>query len=300
MNPITSFFKRYSLVIGIFVMFLFTWPISLAVSQVLPYQVPDIVGMLDTWGFIVASLLMTGITLGKEGIVALLKRFLIWRVGWKWYLAALLLFPAIQTSTFLLRAAFTQTRLDFSNVFAYKMFGPDANLLVYIVPLFVINAIINGEEIGWRGYILPRLQTKYSALVSSVIVGVIWGLWHYPYFLAPGNMSPFGWYIVRIIPAAILATWLYNNTRGSLLLLTLFHSSINTAGAFLPIFNYGGGFNGTELIIEIVLTSLVAIAVIVIHGPERLSRTQPKQVQAQTGNQQAEAIPMVSHPAPGD
>ncbi len=298
MDSDTSFFKRYSLVIGIVVMFLFTWPISLAASGVLPFQVPDIVSTLDTWGFVVASLLMTWITLGKEGVVALLKRFLIWRVRWTWYLAALFLLPAIQTATFLLRAAFTQTRIDFSNVFAHEMFGPDANLLLFIVPLFVAFAIINAEEIGWRGYVLPRLQTKYSALVSSVIIGVIWGLWHYPYYLAPGwNTSAFGWLMLSAIPNAILFTWLYNNTRGSLLLLTLFHSSINTAGAFLPIFNYAGGFDGTELIIEIVLTSLVAIAVTAIHGPERLSRKEPKQVQerapVQAETTDGEVIPAV-------
>jgi membrane protease YdiL (CAAX protease family) len=276
-----SFIKRHSLVIGIAVMFLFTWPISLAASGVMPYQVPDIVATLDTWGFVVAALLMTGITLGKEGVVALLKRFLIWRVRWTWYLAALFLLPAILTATFLLRAAITQTRVDFSNVYAYEMFGPDANLPLFIVPLLVVFAIINAEEIGWRGYVLPRLQTKSSALVSSLIIGVIWGLWHYPYYLAPGwDTSAFGWLILGAIPNSILFTWLYNNTRGSLLLLTLFHASINTAGAFLPILNFAGGFDGTELIIQIALTSLVAIGVIVIYGPEQLSRKESKQVQA--------------------
>lgn len=301
MDSNTSFFKRHSLVIGIVLMLLFTWPISLARSQVLPFHLPAILDPLDTWGLFVASLLMTGITLGKEGVVALLKRFLIWRVNWKWYVATFLLFPAIQTATVLLHAAFAQTRIDFSNVFAYRMFGPDANLLLFILPLFVINAIFNGEETGWRGYVLPRLQTKYSALVSSLILGVIWGLWHIPFFLAPGwNTSAIGWYVVRILPAAILFTWLYNNTRGSLLLLTLFHSSTNTAGAFLPYANYGGGFDLSELIIEIVLTSLVAIAVIVIHGPERLSRSQPKQILEQTGSRQAGEAPMAPQPVTGD
>ena len=291
MDNNTTFVKRHSLVIGIVVMFLFPWPISLAASGVMPYRVPDIVATLDTWGFVVASLLMTGITLGKEGVVALVKRFLIWRVRWTWYLAALFLLPAIQTATFLLRAAFTQTRIDFSNVFAYEMFGPDANLLLFIVPLFVAFAIINAEEIGWRGYVLPRLQTKYSALVSSVIIGVIWWLWHLPYFLAPGwSTSTFGWFVFSTIPNSILFTWLYNNTRGSLLLVTLFHSSVNTAGAFLPILNYAGGYDSTETIIQIVLTSLVAIAVIVIYGPERLSRSEPKQVQALVVPIQAEAV----------
>jgi membrane protease YdiL (CAAX protease family) len=178
-----------------------------------------------------------------------------------------------------LNAAFTQTTIDFSTVFAHRIFGPTANLPLLILPLFIFNAIINGEEIGWRGYVLPRIQTKYNALVSSLIVGVIWGLWHIPKFLVPGNTSPFAWFMVKVMADAILYTWLYNNTKGSLLMLTLFHASSNTAGAFLPIANTASGNNLAALIIEIVLIIFMAIVVTVTQGPAQLSRAEPKQVQ---------------------
>lgn len=104
MQQAVEFLKRHSLVIGILLMFLLTWPIDLANSGILPVPVPFVVGLLLGWGFVFASLIMTGLTLGKDGVVALLKRFLIWRVNWKWYLVAFLLFPAMQFASMLLTA----------------------------------------------------------------------------------------------------------------------------------------------------------------------------------------------------
>src|SRR5262245_51180116 len=147
MNETTAFLKRYSLVIGILLMFALTWPIDLANSGVLPLHVPFAVYIFLGYGFGLASLIMTGLSLGKEGVITLLKRFLIWRVGWKWYLVAFLLYPAILSSAVLLNAALTQTPLDFSEVFAHKIFGPSANLLAFILPFFLFDAIANGEEI---------------------------------------------------------------------------------------------------------------------------------------------------------
>src|SRR5688500_4205165 len=119
MNQTTAFLKRHSLVIGIILMFLLTWPIDLANSGVIPLRVPFAVYILLGWGFILASLAMTGLTHGKEGVIALLKRFLIWRVGWKWYVVAFLLYPGIFVSAVLLNAALSQTPIDFSTVFAH-------------------------------------------------------------------------------------------------------------------------------------------------------------------------------------
>lgn len=77
-----EFLKRHSLVISIILMFLLTWPVDLANLEVLPFQVPFVVALLAGWGFVFASSIMMGLTLGKEGLLALLKRFLMWRVGW--------------------------------------------------------------------------------------------------------------------------------------------------------------------------------------------------------------------------
>jgi membrane protease YdiL (CAAX protease family) len=279
MNKMTGFLKRYSLVIGILLMFALTWPIDLANSEVIPIRVPFLLYIFLGYGFGVASLVMTGLTLGKEGVFTLLKRFFLWRIEWKWYLVAFLLNPLIMTSAVLLNAALTHRPLDFSQVFAHKIFGPSANLLVFILPFFLFDAIANGEEIGWRGYVLPRLQVKHSALVSSLILGVIWGFWHFPKYLAPGNNSSFALFMIKTLADAVLYTWLFNNTKGSLLLTTLFHASGNTAGVFLPIANTVTGNNIGTLVFQVVLEIVVTMVVVRIAGPARLSRTEPMQVQ---------------------
>jgi len=272
----TEFLKRHSLVIGILLMFLLTWPIDLANSRLLPFQFPFVIYLFLGYGFIFASLIMTGLALGKDAVITLLKRFLIWRVGWKWYLVALLLFPAVETVAVMLNAALTQTPADFSRVVAYKVFGESANLALFIVPFFLIDAVSNGEEMGWRGYVLPRLQAKYSALASSLIVGLIWGFWHFPKFLAEGWDGSLLWYMVATMAKAVLFTWLYNNTKGSLLLVTFFHAASNL-GIFLPIANTAEG--QSAYITAIILEVIAAVVVTVIAGPARLSRTEPKQIQ---------------------
>lgn len=279
MKQSAEFLRQHSLVAGIVLMFLLTWPIDLAYSGVLPFQVPLPVALLVGYGFVFAALIMTGLTLGRDAVIALLKRFLIWRVRWTWYLVALLLLPALTFAGVLINAALTQTPMDFSTVFAHRIFGPSANLPLLVLPFLLFDAITNGEEIGWRGYVLPRLQARYSALVSSLILGVIWGLWHIPKFLAPGNTSSLAWFLVEIMAHAVLYTWLFNNTRGSLLLVTLFHAASNTAGVFLPTANTQTGSNQNALIIQIALEILVVAVITLTAGPARLSRTEPVQVQ---------------------
>lgn len=168
--------KRHALTSGIVLMFLLTWPIDLANSGVLPFQVPFAVYIVLGWGFVIASVIMTWLTLGKDDVVRLLKRFLIWRVGAKWFLIAFLLFPIIQLSGVIVSAAISGAPIDFSIVFAHRIFGPSASLPLFVVPYLLFDAITNGEEIGWRGYVLPRLQARYSALVSSLILVVVWAL----------------------------------------------------------------------------------------------------------------------------
>lgn len=282
MNTTTAFLKRHSLVIGIALMFLLTWPIDLANSGFMPFQVPFVVYIFLGWGFVLASVIMTGLTLGRDGVMALLRRFLIWRVNWKWYLAAFLLLPSMQIAAIWLSAALSQTPIDFSAVFAYRIFGPSANLILLIIPFFLFESIANGEEIGWRGYVLPRLQVKHSALVSSLIVGVIWGFWHLPKYLSHWDTATFVLFMAGTVARAVLYTWLYNNTNGSLLLTALFHASGNTGGIFLPVATTATDGAITTTIIQVLLEVVVVIMVTVIAGPARLSRTEPKQAQEQS------------------
>ncbi len=279
MKKSAEFLRRHSLVIGIALMFLLTWPIDLSNSGLLPIQFPFIVYLFLGWGFVFAAIIMTWLTLGKEGVVRLLKRYLQWRVGWKWYLVAFLLEPVCIVLGVFVNAALTGIAPDFSHVMAGEIFGESAKLWLFVLPFFLIDFIANGEEIGWRGYVLPRLQSRYNALTSTLILGVIWGFWHLPKFLSHWSMVSFAWFMLHTIVFAVILTWLYNGTRGSLLLVTIMHASANTAGIFFPISNTVSSENMGAYITYFFLEVAVAIIVILVTGPEQLSRTEPKQIQ---------------------
>jgi membrane protease YdiL (CAAX protease family) len=279
MASFRRFLQRHSLIAGLVLMFALTWPIELANAGVLPLALPFAVYILVGWGIVVAALLMTGLTQGKAAVVSLLKRYLLWRVRWTWYLAALLLLPALQLLSVPLTAWLTGVPADFSRPMLRDIAPLDAPLLLFVVPWFVFELLTNGEEIGWRGYVLPRLQARHSALVASLIVGVIWGVWHLPKFLGTGASGErsFVWFVIAHMALSVLYTWLYNNTAGSLLLVTLLHASGNTAALFLPFsFAAAGGLTSNLLI---VLYILAAIVVTVAAGPADLSRTKDRQIQ---------------------
>ncbi len=277
MKMSTEFIKRHSLVLGIVLMFLFTWPIDLANSGVLPIQIPLVVTLFLGWGFVFASVIMTGLTLGKDGVAKLLKRFLIVRVGWKWYLVAVSFGPAALLGGIYLNAALTGVSPDFSGLMVYKILGKSAILPLMILPWFLYEVIANGEEIGWRGYILPRLQTKFNALTSSLILGLIWGFWHLPKYLSHFSIVSFGWAMIHFLALAVVLTWIYNGTRGSLLLVTMVHAAGNTASMFLPVANTTTNENMGAYIAFVLLEVVAALVIIVFAGAKRLSRTEPMQ-----------------------
>ncbi|MGC8831674.1 MAG: CPBP family glutamic-type intramembrane protease [Thermoproteota archaeon] len=111
---------------------------------------------------------------------------------------------------------------------------------LYEFPLILVTSFLMNmwEEIGWRGYSLPALQKKHDALVSSLIVGVFWALWHWPHFAVKDsvmavNYHNFLWFTVFTLLYSISYTWLYNSTKGSLLIVSLYHASTNMANTIL-------------------------------------------------------------------
>lgn len=107
------------------------------------------------------------------------------------------------------------------------------------LPLIITSFLMNmWEEIGWRGYALPKLQKKHNALISSLIVGVFWALWHWPHFAVKvsamaANYHNFFWFAIFTLFYSISYTWLYNSTNGSLFTVSLYHASTNTANTIL-------------------------------------------------------------------
>ena len=149
---------------------------------------------------------------GDQSIRELLARLLQWRVGWRWYGVALL-FPGTVVITALL--------FD-SQVRGVTTPSPDPEIVLLFLGLLILSSIIGGglEEIGWRGFMLPRVQASFDALTASLIVGVIWMVWHVPLFVVPGAVQtdfPVLPFVVQGIALAVVFTWVYNSTRGSVL-----------------------------------------------------------------------------------
>jgi membrane protease YdiL (CAAX protease family) len=126
------------------------------------------------------------------------------------------------------------------------------------------------EELGWRGYLLPKLQEKRNALVSSLIVGVIWSTWHLPFLYIPGSSlygRPFAGYLIQLTTLSIILTWIYNNT-GSILACVLYHTWSNIAAAYLMVditdVTYG--------LLALFGQMVVLVLLIVVFGPRHLSR----------------------------
>jgi len=107
------------------------------------------------------------------------------------------------------------------------------------------------EELGWRGYALPGFQATWSPLVSSLILGVFWALWHLPLFFIPGTyqaglgiLTPaFWWFMLGMIPESVVMTWIFNQSRGSTLSAILFHFSINVTGEMFMLSPQGDVFS---------------------------------------------------------
>ena len=103
-----------------------------------------------------------------------------------------------------LKAALTGTAADFTRVIADQLRPPGFSRLAFVIPFFVIDVVANGEEVGWRGYVLPRLQAKNTALAASLITGVIWGLWHIPKFINHWDWTYFAFFMIDTIAKSVL------------------------------------------------------------------------------------------------
>jgi len=138
--------------------------------------------------------------------------------------------------------------------------------LAFVIPIMIASAFPGSlaEELGWRGFALPSLQSRFGALFSSILIGLAWGLWHIPSMLYfEMNLMEIGLAVIGTIPLAILYTWLYNNTKGSLLLAVLFH-----LGQQLSL-NLLGSWSGYT---DEIMLWIMAILVIAVTGAANLSR----------------------------
>ena len=258
-----NFFQRHPL----WSFFILTYAINFSVTLIHLYvfKLPRALGdELAMFSPTIGALLIAALIGGSGEIRKPLSGFTRWKVGWVWYLAA-----------------FSLLGLPLLIAIIYILLGnPVEGLQPGLTPLVLSGALLAnllrgplGEEAGWRGFALPRLQQKHSALISSLILGTVWAFWHVPFYLNPdsGAQIPFAAFVPMTIGLAILFTWIFNNTHGSLLLTMLAHFCFNFTGGFLagylglipPKVLYVAGGGGI---------ALMTLAVVFIFRPQYLSR----------------------------
>lgn len=169
----------------------------------------------------------------KHGIQSLLKPYLNWRVSWIWYVIAIGIWPGITFLGYVLGEWIGLPVPAMPTKPAVPL--PLAVIVSFVWAMFFNGAL--GEEAGWRGFAIPRLQQKFSPLIASIIMGLIWGAFHSIFYFM--NLSGKVWFMFWIrlgdIALAILFTWLYNRTKGkSLLPVLLLHASMNATNDYLP------------------------------------------------------------------
>jgi membrane protease YdiL (CAAX protease family) len=164
-----------------------------------------------------------------SGTKTLLRRMFLWRVSARWYLFAVGYMAAIKLTVALTHRVITGSWPRFGN----------ESLGVVMAAIILSTPFQSGEEIGWRGYALPRLADRFGFARASIALGLIWASWHLPlFFLAiPGNDEygqSFPVWALGVTALSVAFAWLYTHSKGSLLLTMLMHSAVNNIPHFVP------------------------------------------------------------------
>jgi len=265
--------------------FAFTWLFwgmaALGARGVIP-TLPGLT-VIGTFGPLVAAVIVTAQESGRAGLRSLLSRIVRWRVAPIWY-GVTILGPLVLT----LAAIALHVALGGQMPSLGALIGSLPILLVTAVYMLIFVAL--GEEVGWRGYALPALQARYSALLASLILGVLWALWHLPVFFNPDTLYsnlPAVLFLAYLIPFTILITWVFNSTGGSVLMAMIVHAFINASNALwrvLPEYlaepASAAEATARNVHVHLMLTIVLwvaAAAIVITYGPSDLSR-QPRQV----------------------
>jgi membrane protease YdiL (CAAX protease family) len=222
----------------------------------------ETLGALMLVGPSVASILLTGLVSGRAGLLELLSRLLKWRVGVRWYAVALLTVPLLATPVLL---ALSLTSPEFLPV----IFTTDgrASLLLSGIAAGLMIGIF--EELGWTGFVIPRLRLRHGVLTTGLVVGVLWGVWHFLLFWESGSFS--GTLLLAILLARLVAwlpayrvlmVWVYDHTE-SLLVAILMHASLAASQFILFPMTLAGVALLTSILVWAAALWLVVAAVAV-------------------------------------
>ena len=233
-HPLFSFF---------FLAYAFSW------IMVIPYILSQwdilhgdfrFVFVIKSFGPLLAGFSMIRLMEGKAGVLRLRRSCVQWRAGWQWYLFILLVLPAVFLIGIIILPGALASFQGFPPHFAVTY------LVTFVIIFFGGGPL--GEEPGWRGFALPRMQPRYGALRGTLLLGVMWTFWHLPDFLTdaqrggPGaNFATlltinFPIFFLMVMAFSVIFTWVFNHTGGSVFIAILLHASINTFGILQPLF----------------------------------------------------------------
>jgi membrane protease YdiL (CAAX protease family) len=222
--------KRHQLISMYILLFVLAWsvliPQALYSQGLLSAPLPAFLEILTGWAPGIAAVVITTIVAGRAGVRELLRRFLIWRVGIQWYLTAFFLLALLILGGIGLHVLFGGARPTIPAAGA-----PLWNITLAFLLFVVLGFLINTEEIAWRGFALPRLQSRYNVLVACVLLAIPEVALHLPLFWVKDN--PFYqtvglfWFSAFSVALVFIYAYIFNKTKGSLLIVTILHASQN-------------------------------------------------------------------------
>jgi len=257
---ISALIKRNPLISMYVIMFTLAWsvmiPQSLNSQGILSTPIPEFLEILIGWSPAIASILVTAVVAGRVGVHELLRRFLIWRVGFRWYFVGLFLLAFIILGGIGLHMVFGGAMPVIP--------AADSPLwqtaLIFIVMILILS-LFNTEEIAWRGFALPHLQVRYGAMVATLLIAIPEVILHLPLFwIKDSFIRSVGvdWFSAFSVAAVSIYVYVFNKTKGSLVIVTLLHASQNAWSNLLSD-NSASPFHFT-----VILTWVIAIALIIM------------------------------------
>jgi membrane protease YdiL (CAAX protease family) len=251
-----------------------TWaiaiPLALTTQRLWDYPLSAGLHYLTALGPLLAALLVTSVTAGKPGLANMLERITRVRIGWRWWVIA----AGSPVGLFALAALVARVAEgswpDLSGLGTVNFLGdigPTAALVLWIVTFGF------GEETGWRGFALANLQRRHSVATATAVVAVIWAVWHAPFWFYLPSYQDLGiagtpGFFIGLFLGAILMTWLYNSTGGSIAAVAVWHA----------LFNFFSGSQATDGLMNGVMSTAVAfwaVGIVVFAYWRRSGVTQP-------------------------
>ncbi len=225
-----NWIKRHTLFVYFVLTYAISWaiwlPIVLGAQKLVSWQPPSALYYLGAFGPMLAALIVTGAGEGRPGLANLWSQIVKWRVPFRYYALAVLvpfaLFALALVINWMTTGAWGNLTL-LGQVDYLPYLGIPGVVLLWMATFGY------GEEIGWRGLALPQMLRTRSATTAALVIGVIWGCWHLPLFFFRDTymlmgLVGFPMFVLSMVCASFILTWLYINSGGSILIAALFHA----------------------------------------------------------------------------